>query len=152
MLAVLGRMDPFARLRKQGLAGGRSTGRSRRARRSSSPSTAPTSRATTSAAWTGTSTARPTATTCASTRRRTGLRATVFLDTSGSMAYTGERAAVENGAPLSKLDYARHLTAALAWLFLRNQDLCGLVTAADEMQVRLPAANALRSSGASSTS
>ena len=141
MLAVLGRMDPFARMRKRGLAGGRH----RSIQKGSSVEFAE-HRPYVS----GDDIRRMDWNVYGKTDRyyvrqyleETSLRATVFLDTSGSMAYTGGLAVVENGAPLSKLDYARHLTAALAWLFLRNQDLCGLVTAADAMQTRLPAANA----------
>jgi|688.fasta_scaffold152797_1 uncharacterized protein (DUF58 family) len=45
-----------------------------------------------------------------------------LLDTSESMAYRSE------GAALSKLDYARHLAAALSYLVLQQQDAVGLAT------------------------
>jgi uncharacterized protein (DUF58 family) len=46
----------------------------------------------------------------------------LLLDTSESMQYRSER------APLSKLDYARHVAAALAYLVIRQQDAAGLAT------------------------
>lgn len=58
----------------------------------------------------------------------TNLRATIAVDVSGSMAYTGDHAATVDGAPLSKLYYARHLAAALAYLFVKQGDAAGLVT------------------------
>ncbi len=58
----------------------------------------------------------------------TNLRATIAVDVSGSMNYTGESAAAIGGAPLSKLDYAKHLAAALAYLFVKQGDAAGLVT------------------------
>lgn len=58
----------------------------------------------------------------------TNLRATIAVDLSGSMAYTGDSAATINGTPLSKLDYAKHLAAALAYLFVKQGDAAGLVT------------------------
>ncbi len=58
----------------------------------------------------------------------TNLRATVAVDISGSMRYTGDSAASLHGAALSKLDYAKHLAAALAYLFIKQGDAAGLVT------------------------
>ncbi len=58
----------------------------------------------------------------------TNLRATIAVDVSGSMSYTGDHAAAVNGAALSKLDYAKHLAAALAYLFVKQGDGAGLVT------------------------
>lgn len=58
----------------------------------------------------------------------TNLRATIVLDASGSMRYTGEAAAALDGARVSKFDYARYLAAALAYLMIRQQDAVGLVT------------------------
>ena len=46
----------------------------------------------------------------------------VLLDVSSSMRYRSE------AAPLSKLDYARHVAAALAYLVLRQQDAVGVTT------------------------
>lgn len=51
----------------------------------------------------------------------TNLRATILVDCSASMAFTDE------GRP-RKLDYARWLAAALAYLLLRQNDAVGLVT------------------------
>ena len=51
----------------------------------------------------------------------TNLRASILLDTSGSMGYRG--AAAANG--LSKLEYAQHLAAGLAYVLIRQQDAVG---------------------------
>jgi len=51
----------------------------------------------------------------------TNLRATIVLDTSGSMGYRG------TGGVL-KLDYARKLAASLAYLLMSQQDAVGLIT------------------------
>lgn len=53
----------------------------------------------------------------------TNLRATILLDTSGSMGYRG--AAAADG--LSKLEYAQHLAAGLAYILVRQQDAVGFV-------------------------
>lgn len=50
----------------------------------------------------------------------TKLRATVILDTSGSMGYASDK--------LSKFQYARSLCAALGFLMVRQSDAVGLVT------------------------
>lgn len=55
----------------------------------------------------------------------TNLRAHLLLDLSGSMAFRSERAS------LSKLEYARSLAAALAYLMLGQQDAVGTMTFAD---------------------
>lgn len=52
----------------------------------------------------------------------TNLRATIVVDVSGSMKYTGDHAS------LSKLDYAKHLAAAMAYMFVKQGDGAGLVT------------------------
>jgi uncharacterized protein (DUF58 family) len=60
------------------------------------------------------------------------LRATLVLDCSGSMGY-------RHGAGLaSKLDYARALTAALAFIMLRQSDAVGLVTCDREARDQIP--------------
>ncbi|WP_166827319.1 DUF58 domain-containing protein [Thalassoroseus pseudoceratinae] len=46
----------------------------------------------------------------------------LLADTSESMQYRSD------GVPMSKLDYARHLSAALAWLVVQQQDAVGLAT------------------------
>ena len=58
----------------------------------------------------------------------TNLRATILLDASGSMAYSGKRAASINGGRLSKFEYARRIAASLAYLMINQQDAVGLVT------------------------
>ncbi|BCX50287.1 hypothetical protein HAHE_41950 [Haloferula helveola] len=58
----------------------------------------------------------------------TNLRAMLAVDVSGSMRYTGDHAAQSGGVALSKLAYAKHLAAALAYLFVKQGDAAGLVT------------------------
>lgn len=53
----------------------------------------------------------------------TNLRSTILLDTSGSMGYRGKAAA----GGLSKLEYAQHLAAALAYVLINQQDAVGFV-------------------------
>lgn len=60
----------------------------------------------------------------------TSLRATVLVDVSDSMTYAGDR--------LSKLDYARFLAAALAYLMLRQQDAVGLALFAGDLTTYVP--------------
>jgi len=62
----------------------------------------------------------------------TNLRAWIFLDVSESMVY-GEGA-------MSKLEYARHVAAALAYLIVRQQDSVGLVLFDRKIRTLLPAA------------
>ena len=58
----------------------------------------------------------------------TNLRATLAVDVSGSMSYTGTNAATIGGKALSKLEYAKYLAAALAYLYIKQGDAAGLVT------------------------
>ena len=58
----------------------------------------------------------------------TNLRATLAVDVSGSMDFTGDKAATLEGKALSKLAYAKYLAAALAYLFVKQGDAAGLVT------------------------
>ena len=58
----------------------------------------------------------------------TNLRTTLAVDVSGSMAYTGTRAISIDGKPLSKLEYAKYLAAAISYLFIKQGDAAGLVT------------------------
>lgn len=51
----------------------------------------------------------------------TNLRATIVVDTSGSMGYRGT-------GGILKLDYARKLAASLAYLLMSQQDAVGLIT------------------------
>ncbi|HTK32826.1 MAG TPA: DUF58 domain-containing protein [Candidatus Saccharimonadaceae bacterium] len=63
----------------------------------------------------------------------TNLRCHLLLDLSGSMAFRSERAS------LSKLDYARSLSAALAYLMLRQQDAVGALAFSDRPLAYVPA-------------
>jgi uncharacterized protein (DUF58 family) len=58
----------------------------------------------------------------------TNLRVMLAVDVSGSMAFTGDHATPLNGVKLSKLEYAKHLTAALSYLYVKQGDATGLVT------------------------
>jgi uncharacterized protein (DUF58 family) len=58
----------------------------------------------------------------------TNLRATILLDASGSMGYTGKLAAKHDGKSLSKFAYGQFLAASLAHLMIHQQDAVGLVT------------------------
>lgn len=72
----------------------------------------------------------------------TNMRATILVDASGSMDYSGDKAASLGGNEnLSKYQYARYLAAALTYLLIRQQDAVGLVTFADGIKKYLrPAA------------
>ena len=61
----------------------------------------------------------------------TNLRAYLLLDTSGSMDYG------RSGLP-TKLDYAAQLTAALAWVLLRQGDAVGLMTFGERIGTYVP--------------
>ena len=63
----------------------------------------------------------------------TNLRCHLLLDLSGSMGFRSERAA------MSKLDYARSLCAALAYLMLQQQDAVGTLLFADRPLQFVPA-------------
>jgi uncharacterized protein (DUF58 family) len=52
----------------------------------------------------------------------TNLQCYLVLDVSESMTYAGP------GSPLTKLEYAQTIAAAIAWLVLRQQDAVGLAT------------------------
>lgn len=67
----------------------------------------------------------------------TNLRATLIVDCSASMAFTGDPARP------SKLDYARLLAASLAYLLLRQSDAVGLVTF-DERPLTIVPARSVR--------
>ncbi len=62
----------------------------------------------------------------------TNLRASVVLDVSRSMAWTGAQ------ERLTKLAYAERLTAALALLLLRQRDAVGLVRFDDQIRSSIP--------------
>ncbi len=69
----------------------------------------------------------------------TNLRATVVLDCSGSMAYTGERACAVDGQRLSKFRYGQYLAAAMTHLLIRQQDAVGLLTFDTDVREYIPA-------------
>ncbi|MEQ1832128.1 MAG: DUF58 domain-containing protein [Candidatus Eisenbacteria bacterium] len=62
----------------------------------------------------------------------TNLRAHLLLDLSGSMGFRSDRAS------LSKLEYARSLAAALAYLMLGQQDAVGVMLFGDHPQSYVP--------------
>ncbi|MBI1798435.1 MAG: DUF58 domain-containing protein [Candidatus Eisenbacteria bacterium] len=62
----------------------------------------------------------------------TNLRCHLLLDLSGSMAFRSTRAS------MSKLDYARSLSAALAYLMLQQQDAVGAMLFADRPLAYVP--------------
>ena len=63
---------------------------------------------------------------------QTNLRCTILLDTSGSMAFRGEKAAQ------SKYDYAVRLAASLGYLMLQQTDAVGLATFDDDVRSHIP--------------
>ncbi|HCE46453.1 MAG TPA: DUF58 domain-containing protein [Lentisphaeria bacterium] len=68
----------------------------------------------------------------------TNLRATILLDASGSMGYTGNMSSVRRSKRLSKFDYGRYLAASLLHLMIHQQDAVGLVTFDTEVRRYLP--------------
>ncbi|MBN1128115.1 MAG: DUF58 domain-containing protein [Chitinispirillaceae bacterium] len=62
----------------------------------------------------------------------TNLRAWLLLDKSASMGFASP------GAPLSKLDYAKTLVAALAWILIRQRDATGLAAFDETVGMSLP--------------
>jgi uncharacterized protein (DUF58 family) len=69
----------------------------------------------------------------------TNLRATILVDASGSMSYTGKQSAELDGRKLSKFEYARHLAACLSYLLIHQQDAVGLVTFDTAIRRYIPA-------------
>ena len=69
----------------------------------------------------------------------TNLRATILLDASGSMRYTGEQSAPCDGRPVSKFRYAQLLAASLAHLMIHQQDAVGLATFDTDIRRYIPA-------------
>ncbi len=63
----------------------------------------------------------------------TNLRCWILLDTSESMSFQSEA--------MSKIDYARHCAAALAYLVSQQSDAVGLVTFDDEVREVIPPAS-----------
>ena len=68
----------------------------------------------------------------------TNLRATILVDASGSMRYTGDQASRRDGKLLSKFDYGRLIAASLAHLMIHQQDAVGLVTFDTEVRRYIP--------------
>jgi uncharacterized protein (DUF58 family) len=68
----------------------------------------------------------------------TNLRATVLVDASASMRYTGQRAATREGKRLSKFEYAQLVAASLSHLMIHQQDAVGLVTFDTEVRRYIP--------------
>ena len=62
----------------------------------------------------------------------TNLKATIVLDVSKSMAWSG------SPARLTKLAYAEQVAAAVAWLLLRQRDGVGLIRFDDEVRTVIP--------------
>ncbi len=61
----------------------------------------------------------------------TNMRVQVLLDTSGSMGYSHE-------AKISKFDYGAYLTAILAYLMTRQQDMVGVTTFDTDIRLDMP--------------
>jgi uncharacterized protein (DUF58 family) len=66
----------------------------------------------------------------------TNLKCTILLDASASMGYISPAPAP--GSEIAKMDYARNLAAAMAYLMLRQFDAVGLVLFNEHMQNRIP--------------
>ena len=60
----------------------------------------------------------------------TNLKAYLLLDISGSMKYASNK--------ISKIEYAKYLAAAFAYLFIKQRDAVGLITFSDQIQQFLP--------------
>lgn len=69
----------------------------------------------------------------------TNLRATILLDSSASMRFRGTRASSPAGTQLSKFEYAKHIAASLAYLFIRQGDAVGLMQYDSRLRTQLPA-------------
>jgi uncharacterized protein (DUF58 family) len=74
----------------------------------------------------------------------TNLRATILVDASASMKYTGNVAAKVDGRPVSKYEYARYLAASLTYLLINQQDAVGLVTYDTELRKYIPPRSSAR--------
>ena len=69
----------------------------------------------------------------------TNLRATLLVDASGSMGYTGTESATVDGKKLSKFEYAQYLAACLSYLLIGQADAVGLTTFDTKQRTYLPA-------------
>jgi uncharacterized protein (DUF58 family) len=68
----------------------------------------------------------------------TNLRATLVLDVSRSMAWSGGTTTVAGTPRLTKLAYAEQLVAALSLLFLRQRDAVGLIRFDERVRTVVP--------------
>ena len=68
----------------------------------------------------------------------TNLRATIVLDVSRSMAWSGGSTTAAGTPRLTKLAYAEQLVAALSLLFLRQRDAVGLIRFDDHVRTVVP--------------
>jgi uncharacterized protein (DUF58 family) len=68
----------------------------------------------------------------------TNLRATLVLDVSASMAWSGGVAIPGQARSLTKLAYAEQLVATLSLLFLRQRDAVGLIRFDDRVRTLVP--------------
>ena len=73
------------------------------------------------------------------TMAETNVRVMLCLDCSGSMAYCGDASIEFEGRRLSKLEYAKYVTAGLASLFNGQQDAVGLTLFDTKVREFLPA-------------
>jgi uncharacterized protein (DUF58 family) len=64
-------------------------------------------------------------------RKETDMNCVVVVDKSNSMAYRGD-------APISKLEYASYLAAALSYLMIRQGDKAGMALCDDRVQLYVP--------------
>lgn len=69
----------------------------------------------------------------------TNMRATILLDCSGSMSFTGDSAAEAFGHRLSKFDYARAIAASLSYILINQQDAAGSVLFDSHIRSFIPA-------------
>src|SRR6478752_4982906 len=68
----------------------------------------------------------------------TNLRATIVLDVSRSMAWSGGTTNAAGTPRLTKLAYAEQLVAALSLLFLRQRDAVGLIRFDERVRTVVP--------------
>lgn len=67
------------------------------------------------------------------------MRATILVDASGSMGYSGETAAKIDGRFATKFEYARFLAASLSYLLINQQDAVGTVVFDSAIRSYIPA-------------
>src|SRR5689334_3876218 len=74
--------------------------------------------------------------------QETNLRATLVIDSSASMNFSGAvgKKRQADGPAATKLDYAKHLAACLAYLLAHQQDLAGLAAIDESVRFELPPA------------